>query len=377
MELDRRIRKRMLIGTAALGINAVLILGGISHDDTKAEAPVNSSYTMYVPRIEVPFPSEEKKETITLQQRLGFHGIPFPDDLPNNNSLAGRTVEFVKAMGGTSLVVINPGEKTLEKANNNGVAVIARYYSSENRFSEEKIGSLVNLMQKYQETFPIIVPFNEVNLSYETENTYRSPEEHIEQDFLPAFKLISNKGGITLLTPLAQNAVAIEDSREVDEFEYFERMLVALRRHLTDDELQSVGLGLHAYAMHPGDDIRPRLYKINDIAKEVLGIKLPMFLTETGLFQGKNTSHSPELVAEETERIFNEPIELDNIVNANVWVVGNGGFRPYDPKNPQAMEEYDKASVVNSQGEFTKTGLMFKRVAEEQNQRRILRQIFP
>ena len=272
MEFDSRLKNGLLVGITILGVNTALVLSGIGDGDTRAEPPPNLPYTISLPRSEVQR-DPERERTNTLQSKLGFHDTPFPGGSIYSGPVTKRVIE----MGGRSLIALNPRDEILDQAAEKGIAVIARYYSRDNRVNEKELGNLVTRMKKYQETSPIIVPFNEVNLLHEIGGIYRSPEEHIEKDFLPAYKLISSKGGITLLTPLAQNAVVYEDGREVDEFEYLQRMLLTLRKYLIDDELQSVALGVHAYAMTPGKDIGPRLTEINKITRENLGIDMPVF----------------------------------------------------------------------------------------------------
>lgn len=361
---NRFSRREFLVRSALTAAEGFLVFNGISNGNKKTKPPIPSSQPVSVPT-PVYSSTQETQQVPEKEKEKTFHDILGVHDTPDTrgNINTDLAVQDINTLGAKFLTTLNPQKLTKLESN---VTLIARDYSRDNRFKKHRLKNILEIMENNQKAPLLIVPFNEPNLRRETDEEYRSPEDHVK-DLLNAADLISGKGGITLITPLSQNAIAYEDDLPVDEFDYFRRMLIELSRHVSaSDLLKYAALGVHAYAMHPGEDIRPRLYKLDGIVKEIFGIGLPMYITEGGLYQDRKTNYPPELVKRETRRLIETPIgdRLD-IRSYILWLLSNKAQRPADTtQNATFMDDFEAAALRTIFG-VTPTYKMLEELAKE------------
>jgi hypothetical protein len=251
---------------------------------------------------------------------LGGHDAPNPGGSRN----IGQLVADLRALGMKTAVCIDPAPAIVDALGQAGVRLIVRLVQENNVFDKRNI--LWTLDKLAGVPGVSIVPFNEPNL----EGLDVSPEEHIRGHFLPAARVILPRiapdGGTLLLTPLACYA----PYQGVDELAGYRRMLVALRDELASGDgwmVSHLAIGAHAYSYHLSDDrLWPRVEQIAAISREVLGVSLPIEITEAGLNIDYEGQYSDEEIAAETVRLLGLPIpeSLRGVVRSFcLWIVAN------------------------------------------------------
>lgn len=247
------------------------------------------------------------------------------------NTGGGVNLEMVfydlAILGAGPLTAINPSRNLLMKASGLGHSVITRVISEpvDSRFHPE---SLEEETKKAKGVFsdPIIQLANEVNLEKETGGIPRPAREYIVEDFIPSAELIIFHGGRPILPPLALTSHPF-----FNPYVYFFEELDELEKQkgLSWIKENIAGSAAHPYILTPEDDPLAMLKKMNQIAQRKLGITLPFYATEAGLYQKSGLVFHDEIVARATVDILKTPIPSDLQVEAyNLWVLSNFAQRP-------------------------------------------------
>lgn len=198
----------------------------------------------------------------------------------------------------------------------------------------------------------IIQTFNEVNLPEYTGEVEVDPKDHIVRDFLPSAEAVIDSGGLVLMTPTAPWAPG-------NEFDFNEIMFRTLAKNVSRSELlKNFGLSVHSYIRFPGDDLWPRTIALYKMATRILGVELPLYITEAGLHQDINSNFPPELVARETVNLLNTPIPgslQPHLKALFLWILGTWAYTPkaYQDKNLPTWREnagFEKAALRKVEG---------------------------
>jgi hypothetical protein len=261
-----------------------------------------------------------------------------------------------------SLVTLDPSVELLEQLKAIGVQPIIRGFLPANRFWGEEISRTLTKLKEH--AIPIInQPFNEVNLLSNTNESPRSPTDHISQDFIPAAELIDSYGGLTLLTPLAQRAQTTINNFQYDDTLYFRYQLTALKKQKSVNWIRNrVAIGFHSYTFSPNESPHKRIYAAHQLTKDILGISLPFYVTEGGLFQDTDQVYPEAVVSESTVSLLSSSLPKETKVESFcLWVLANMAQRPADNELTEELKDFEVAAWRISPEE---TRQVYKAVAE-------------
>lgn len=284
----------------------------------------------------------------SLIDALGIH------DTPNVGGSLNVDVALkdIAGLNGHSLVAINPSEHLLKGIKAQNLTVIARIYQPGNRFKEDLVKSEAEKVFNYVED-PIFQTNNEVNLLKETGGVFVSPKAHVEEQFLPAVSTIIKvaerykRRAQILITPFAQDAPVISG---LNEEAYFSEVLDRLAPHVSALNCD-FRLGLHGYVFKPGEDPLEYVQKRVSKARSVLGVNLPINITEAGLHLTADKQFTPEIVADETCRILQTPIPDGLLVDTyNLWVGANFAQRPREDQSRKDLQNFEPAALRRLDG---------------------------
>ena len=241
----------------------------------------------------------------------GLHGTPDLGGGVDSELLVSDLIN----LGAKWLVSLDPSEELLQRIKSSNIGLIIRTSEPENTFTPDY---QVSLLKKYQKYIPnlVIQPFNEVNLLAETGGKVIPAPEHISKSFIPTAELISEYGGLTLITPLAQRT----SYPNFEELPYYIESLRQLKKAKDISWiLNNLALGVHSYIFTPGEDQWRRVSILASAAQQILEVNLPIFITESGLYQTRQTNFSQELVARETIRQLETPVPYHLPIQSNCF----------------------------------------------------------
>lgn len=350
--------KQEFDGRRAFLRDGLIIAGGLA-----VGLPLISSCTS----VSVPAtPKIEAKAGVPLYKIYGLH------DTPNGGGSTHLDIIAydINILRPRSLTLLDPSQALLEFAKEAGLSVAFRISQNNNHFDAKKVATESDKAFTHTENL-VLQPYNEINLLDETGGRPMSPKEHIEQHFLPAAKLIAQvakrhqRRARVLITPLAQRAPKVEG---LDEKEYFKKMLNYLGPHLETLDVD-LALGLHAYEFIKGQDTE-RSKDFEDYkdaleyvqkryrdAQEILGLNLPIYVTEAGIHQTIDNPFSDKVVAKETRRILETAIPNGLLLEQfNLWVFYNyfqrpkGHQYPEDPALKKMLDGFELSALRRSTG---------------------------
>lgn len=266
----------------------------------------------------------------TVADIRGLHDTPIEGG-SEDEKLA---MEDMKNLGMKYFVSLNPLEKMLEAATDNpGLTVIHRAFMENNLYDKNYLGKMTKKAIKYSSSEkPLIVPFNETNLLAETGDIFISPKEHIVKHFIPAARLILDKGGTPILTPVAQGNGSLD---------YFSSMIDALVDN-DPDLLNEIKIGLHNYILDPEENIWEYPSLINKIVTSKLGKQIGIHITEGGMLQSLPRTFDDTTVAQVFIRILKEGIpKYLPIESESFWVYSNRAQRRFPSENEYQEELFN------------------------------------
>ncbi len=270
---------------------------------------------------------------------FGLHGVPNA----GGETDADLLVADLAALSARWFVSIWPREHVIRKLSEAGVRPIIRLAEEGNAFTPAHHSAALGTITRYFER-PVIQPFNEVNLLRETVGKPLSAREHVREGFLPAAELIAARGGLALLTPLAQDAGAPNWSEEP----YFVEMLDELSSATSIDWLREhVAIAVHSYTLGTGEDLWSRIAQVHDMTVGILGEGLPLYVTEAGLHRTESDGLDEAAVAAETVRLLDQPVPVDLPVQAVCfWLLANFAQRPEQQRRSQNrdLQHFERAA---------------------------------
>ncbi len=293
-----------------------------------------SAFVLYVLQknnIGPPMPTVEQKKAFDV---FGLVDVPNVGG-PINHELA---INDLKTLGAKKVVSLDPDRRYLEKLIDQRFLVIDRVYLQDNKFNEKALRANLQKFNNLGQR-PIVQPFNEVNLLEETAGFYIEPEKHVKETFLPAAKEIINERGMALVTPMAQRS-------EIDEEEYFVRMLKQIKESMPAVIIRKdIGVSIHNYTFTPDEDSMYRLKKIGRIVRNCLGMSVPLYVTEAGLYQDSIKSYPSDVVGIDIIRVLNTGLPTDlNIGSYCFWVLANNAQRE-NSDNTLLMQNFEQAAL--------------------------------
>lgn len=288
----------------------------------------------------------QPKEQILLKSLQSLYDIYGIHDTPNVGGSFDLTLfeQDIWRLKPRWVTFTSPSSRLLRFSQAANLSVISRIYQKDNYFNAQLIKNEASKAFEFIKD-PFLVPFNEVNLLEETGGISLSPEEHILKHFLPSVDLISKiaenyqKRAQILITPLAQRAP--------NEEAYFAKMLQSLKPYLNRFNCD-FALGLHAYIFEEDEDPLQYIKDRYSMSQSILGVDLPIFVTEGGLYQTVEKGFSDEIVAKQTCKILKTSILTDLPIKAYIlWLLSNYAQRPMEHRN-KILDDYEQAALRKS-----------------------------
>ena len=253
-------------------------------------------------------------------------------DVSSNGGPINHDVSIQDAhrLGAKVILSIDPDQRYLGKLVSEGFNVINRPYFENNIYEGNTLNRSLEKYNSLPKSVHMIIElFKEPNSPSQNGGSFLEPEDFISNRFIPAARGVIGRGGVALLSALDQRAHL---TTGVDEEDYFSAMLKEVKRYTPElIPLEKLGIAMHAYFFAPGENPWPRVEAFNELVRQILGQRMPIFITEAGLYQNSQMNYTSQTVGRETIRI------LDSFIPQNVdikafchWILANKAQRPED-----------------------------------------------
>lgn len=364
--MEKISHRQKLTKIVSRGLAIIIFSGFLNHTDvvlppSPQEIPTHTQETTIFLQAETIKSQEIIKTTESI---LGIHDTPIIGGSLNEQ----LAMDDAKRLGAKYWVSLNPDEDMLKALKENpNLTLITRAYMKDNKYDEKYLTEMMNKLTKYIEK-PLVVPYNETNLTFETGGTPVSARDHIINDFIPAAELILKYGGIPLLTPLAQSHNP-NPSDGFDDIEYFKSMIDTLVRikEIKPELLNQIKIALHDYISKPGEDIWKYPGQIDDIVMEETGRQIEMYILEGGFSQEAYKKFDQQTISSDIPRILSSEIPKKLLVRSwTLWLYSNFAQRPAEDKFAQNWKELQGFEPMALRGENGET-LEYKAIENSKN----------
>lgn len=262
-------------------------------------------------------------------------------DTPNVGGSADvqTAISDMVRLGAKTVVILNPSPEIQLQANQAGVQIINRFFSPGNTYEADGFEAFIQSVKAHQRN-PILQPYNEVDLPGDHQ---KEAAVHVKEDFAPAAEHAVAAGCQVLFTPVSQNPHSPDYG-----YDYMFEGLTELKKQFPVSwTAEHIHLGLHNYIFYLGENPWKRVRIMDDLTYEVLGRHLPIYITETGLFQDQKRRYRRNLVANETRRMLTMDLPLGPQIEAVCfWVLSNYAQRPAEHmhKNSSELRDFEVAA---------------------------------
>ncbi len=268
---------------------------------------------------------------------LGIH------DTPEAGGSLYRTVAVsdMNRLGALWALVIQPERPYIDMLSQAGIKIIARMYQPGSRPSPRHINEI---LQQFDRLPANIIPYNEVNLSWETENgVYIPADVHIKRDFIPVANQLVAAGHKVGLTPLSPNLSHFNIAPQ----EYYEDMLKTLVAEKGPAWVRTnIFVALHFYPIDDNlDQEWQRLEKIHKFNQSQTGnAGLPIHITETCFFTSDGAPSTQGIAALKNIEMLQKGMPDLPIESFCLWVLSNLSQRPPAARqNASHITEFERS----------------------------------
>lgn len=350
--MEKISHRQKLTKIVSRGVGIIVLSGFLNHTDA-----ILSTAPQEIPIQETTI--FQKTETISSQEVIttvasifGLHDTPIIGGSINEQ----LAMDDARRLGAKFWVSLNPNEEMLKAIKENqNLTLITRAYMENNQFDEKYLTEMMHKLREYIEK-PLVVPYNETNLTFETGGTPVSARNHIIKDFIPAAELILKYEGIPILTPTAQSHNP-DPSEGIDGIEYFKLMIDTLIE-VKPELLDQIKIGVHDYTKNPGEDIWKHPEEIYDIVTAKTGKKIDMYITEAGLYQSTEKQFDEQtVVLEETKTLKTKIPEGLPVMAYCDWAYSGFVQRPEEDKYAPNLKELQNFETMVKRGENGETAV--------------------
>ncbi|RJQ37274.1 hypothetical protein C4559_03835 [Candidatus Microgenomates bacterium] len=345
MERKRFTRRQIITGSAAgLGVSAA------AYTLSKLE----SAFSFFTPK------AQGEQETINpaiaiFDSTFGLHGVATPGGAIDYK----KYERHYKELEIKTAFEIDPSSEIIKILKALGIKIYARALQENNVFNAKNIESTVGKLIE-QGVKPIVATVNEPNNPEENGNKEFSPKEIIDEVFVPGAKLITQKNGIVLFPPLAEDP---NDKDNIKEMEYLRKMLYALKEHDFPAAWfrEHFAVAAHMYHLTPEYNSWPRIKKIYEVIKEELKLEPLVIISEAGVYNYGAQIHDEETVADVTLKFLQSSIPeefADVIKSICFWIYANIEQRPKEHANDPRAKKIEPAAWLKKEGKT----LVFQKV---------------
>lgn len=308
-----------------------------------------------------------EKDNLTILDKLGLHSTPIEGggERPETTIFTGIN------LGINFIVALTPSEEFLKIASQNDLPVITRWYSKNNILNEKKFRETIKHVKKYQD-YNIVIPFNEVNLLRETGNEERTPKQHAEE-YIQALQIGKEEDCIVPITPMSQG----HGPGVIDDYKYLPEMLSELKNRIDLSLFKdNLALCLHRYILRRGDDdFIQGISSIYSSAVDILGMHLPVYVTEAGLYQDRKIRYDETIVAAEIVKILklslpsNIPVETIGLWNFSGFYQRPKDHRIDNGDNPAF--DLELSALIDMDGRPKEAFIQIEKMAMAKKEREI------
>lgn len=245
------------------------------------------------------------------------------------------------------------------------ISVITRYNCVDNIVSEEKhwsaflhtlhiakqyVGEEKGIDQLVEDGNLLVEIINEPNLYQQDVDPVIMANEFVEAGIVA-----KSNGFRVLIPPMAPHTPP--EWAYGDEMEYYTKFLNAIKDHPHFDDIKgNLEISAHSYLRHPNDNPLPRLQEIDESVKNILGLDLPMHLTEFGLsrdFLSSASELEKTLAVRYLLSLPLSPHEYSKIKTMSWWTPFADAPVPNPEYEDLPIEDYRPQSLRAEDGSIT------------------------
>lgn len=294
--------------------------------------------------LDPPAAAAPPNDDIYINEIFGLHGPPVKGGGLNHDQL----IDDLNTLNAKWVTLLDPDEDVIERVLESGINLITRVPFTDNIYNEDWLVEVMKKLTKFIKK-PIVIPFNEVNLESETGGIPRPPRQHVEE-FYSATEVISSYNGLSLITPMSQDALTEIEGKKLSDIEYLNEYTWHLKEKTPRDWAEKkIATASHIYTQvaFPGRDVSPipRIGMINAILLKNLGFIPDHYITEGGIGQNVTWPYGDRYMAQESIKLMDlfMPGHL-KVKCYNFWVLANQAQRSKIERWTPDLRKFELAS---------------------------------